>query len=162
MAGVDYFLKIDGIPGESTDDKHKGEIVLTSFSMGESNSTTIGSATGGAGSGKVSFHDFNFTAKFSKASPKLMLACATGQHIASAVMTARKRGGRAGGFEFLFVKMNTVLVSSFQTQGSDQVPDDAVSLAFAKVQVDYKEQKANGSLGATTSFTWNLVENKQG
>jgi type VI secretion system secreted protein Hcp len=162
MAGVDYFLKIDGIPGESTDDKHRGEIVLTSFSMGESNPTTIGSATGGAGSGKVSFHDFNFTAKFSKASPKLMLACATGQHIASAVMTARKRGGRTGGFEFLFVKMNTVLVSSIQTQGSDQVPDDAVSLAFAKILVEYKEQKATGSLGATTSFTWNLVENKQG
>src|ERR1700693_4254871 len=97
MAAVDYFLKIHGIPGESTDDKHKGEIQLSSFSMGETNSSTIGSATGGGGAGKVSFHDFNFTTKFSKASPKLMLFCANGKHIPSAVMTARKAGGRGGG-----------------------------------------------------------------
>jgi len=162
MAGVQYFLKIDGIPGESTDDKHKGELELSSFSMGESNSGTITSATGGAGAGKVSFHDFNFTTRFSKASPKLMFACAAGEHIRSAVMTARKNGGRGGGFEFLFVKLNDVLVSSFQTGGSgDGIPLDAVSFAFAKVEVDYKEQKATGALGAVTSFVWNLVENKQ-
>jgi type VI secretion system secreted protein Hcp len=162
MAAVDYFLKIEGIDGESTDSKHKGEIQLSSFSMGETNSSTIGSATGGGGAGKVSFHDFNFTTKFSKASPKLMLACATGAHIKNAVMTARKAGGRGGGFEFLFVKMTTVLVSSIQTQATDNVPEDAVSLAFAKIEVDYKEQKATGSLGATTTFVWSLVENKQG
>ena len=154
---VDYFLKIDGIPGESNDRRHKGEIVLESFSLGETNSG--GSATGGSGSGKVSFHDFHFTAKFTKASPKLMLACATGEHIPNVVMTGRK----AGGFEFLFIKMREVLVSSFQTgESGGTVPEDAVSLAFAKIEVDYKEQKATGSLGASTSFAWNLGENKAG
>jgi type VI secretion system secreted protein Hcp len=154
---VDYFLKIDGIPGESNDRRHKGEIVLDSFSLGETNSG--GSATGGGGSGKVSFQDFHFTAKFTKASPKLMLACATGVHIPRATMTGRK----AGGFEFLFVKMSDVLVSSFQTgESGGTVPEDAVSLAFAKIEVDYKEQKATGSLGASTSFAWNLGENKAG
>jgi type VI secretion system secreted protein Hcp len=160
MAGVDYFLKIDGIPGESTDSKHKDEIVLTSFSMGVSNAGSLSSG-GGGGEGKASFHDFNFTHKFDKASPALMLACATGRHIPKATMTARKAG--RGGFEFLFIKMNDVLVTSVQTQGSGNVlPDDAVSLAFAKIEVDYKEQKANGSLGATTTFLWNLKENRQG
>jgi type VI secretion system secreted protein Hcp len=160
MAGVDYFLKIDGIPGESTDSKHKDEIVLTSFSMGVSNAGSLSSG-GGGGEGKASFHDFNFTHKFDKASPLLMLACATGKHIPTATMTARKAG--RGGFEFLFIKMNDVLVTSSQTGGSgDDLPVEAVSLAFAKVEVDYKEQKANGSLGATTSFLWNLKENRQG
>jgi type VI secretion system secreted protein Hcp len=160
MAGVDYFLKIDGIPGESTDSKHKDEIVLTSFSMGVSNAGSASSGSGG-GEGKASFHDFNFTHKFDKASPALMLACATGKHIPKATMTARKSG--RGGFEFLFVKMNDVLVTSVQTQANGNVlPEEAVSLAFAKIEVDYKEQKANGSLGATTSFLWNLKENRQG
>jgi type VI secretion system secreted protein Hcp len=162
MAGADYFLKIDGIPGESTDSKHKAEIVLTSFSMGLSNSGSLASGTGG-GEGKASFHDFHFTAQFSKASPLLMAACATGKHIPSAVLTARKAGGRGGGFEFLFVKMNDVLVSSVESaESGNVVPNDAVSLAFAKVEVDYKEQKATGALGATTSFRWNLLENRQG
>ena len=35
MAQVDYFLKIDGVDGESGDDKHKGEIEVESFSWGE-------------------------------------------------------------------------------------------------------------------------------
>ena len=154
---VDYFLKIDGIPGESTDRRHNGEIVVDSFSLGETNSG--GSTTGGGGSGKVSFQDFHFTAKFTKASPKLMLACATGVHIPRATITGRK----AGGFEFLFVKMSDVRVSSFQTgESGGTVPEDAVSLAFAKIEVDYKEQKATGSLGASTAFAWNLSENKAG
>jgi type VI secretion system secreted protein Hcp len=160
MAGVDYFLKIDGIPGESTDSKHKDEIVLTSFSMGVSNAGSLSSG-GGGGEGKASFHDFNFTHKFDKASPLLMLACATGKHIPTATMTARKAG--KGGFEFLFIKMNDVLVTSSQTGGSgDDLPVEAVSLAFAKIEVDYKPQRANGSLGAATSFTWNLLQNRQG
>ena len=49
MAQVDYFLKIDGIVGESTDDKHKGEIELASFSWGE---TQQAAGRGGAGAGK--------------------------------------------------------------------------------------------------------------
>ena len=39
-----YFLKLDGILGESTDAKHKGEIQLLSFSWGSSNPGTTGSA----------------------------------------------------------------------------------------------------------------------
>jgi type VI secretion system secreted protein Hcp len=160
MAGVEYFLKIDGIPGESTDSKHKDEIVLTSFSMGVSNAGSVSSG-GGGGEGKASFHDFNFTHKFDKASPLLMLACATGKHIATATMTARKAG--KAGFEFLFIKMNDVLVTSSQTQASaGDLPVEAVSLAFAKIEVDYKPQRANGSLGAATTFKWNLQENRQG
>jgi type VI secretion system secreted protein Hcp len=161
MAAVDYFLKIDGIPGESRDAKHKEEIVLDSFSWGESNSG--GTTTGGGGAGKVSMQDFHFTAKLSKASPKLMLACASGKHIPNAVMTARTSGGKQGGFEFLFIKMNDILVTSFQTgETGGVVPEDAVSLAFAKIEVDYKEQKPRGTLGGTISFVWNLSENKSG
>src|SRR4029077_5727788 len=159
MAGVDYFLKIDGIPGESTDSKHKDEIVLTSFSLGVSNAGTSSTGSGG-GEGKASFHDFNFTHQFDKASPLLMLACATGRHIPKATMTARKSA--RGGFEFLFIKMNDVLVTSVQTQASgNDLPAESVSLAFAKIEVDYKPQKTNVSLGPSISFLWDLKANRQ-
>ena len=38
MAAIDYFLKLDGISGESKDSKHKGEIEVLSFSFGETQS----------------------------------------------------------------------------------------------------------------------------
>ena len=49
---VDMFIKIDGIKGESADDKHKEEVDVLSWSWGMSQS---GSAHmgGGAGAGKA-------------------------------------------------------------------------------------------------------------
>lgn len=73
MASVDYFLKIDGIDGESADAKHKNEIVIESFSRGETNAGNAAHGSGG-GVGKVAPQDFHFVMRFNKASPKLFLA----------------------------------------------------------------------------------------
>src|SRR5688572_18436432 len=92
MAAADYFLKIDGIEGESQDAKHKAEIDLESWSWGETQSGSHATG-GGGGAGKVSMQDFHFVMRVNKASPKLLLACASGQHIPSAILTCRKAGG---------------------------------------------------------------------
>ena len=73
MAQVDYFLKIKGVDGESTDDKHKGEIELESWSFGGTNAASFSSG-GGGGAGKVSLQDFHFVKKYDKASAKLFAA----------------------------------------------------------------------------------------
>ena len=80
MAQADYFLKIDQVPGESTDAKHKDEIEVESWSWGATQVATA--STGGGGtSGRVSIQDFNFVAHTSKASPVLFVKCASGEHI---------------------------------------------------------------------------------
>jgi type VI secretion system secreted protein Hcp len=158
---IDYFLKIDGISGESLDSKHKGEIDVESWSWGEANPTPPSGAGGGGGAGKVQMQDFNFTTKFSKASPSLMLACASGKHLKSAVLTARKAG--KGQQEFLTFSLSDVLVSAYQTGGAegDVVPADAVSLRFSKIQVEYKQQNPDGSLGSSIKAGWDVKQNKQ-
>ena len=85
---VDYFIKFDGIKGESTDAKHKDEVDVEAWSWGESNVGGAGHGSG-AGAGKVSMQDFHFTMRFNKASISLMKACATGQHIKDAMLSAR-------------------------------------------------------------------------
>jgi type VI secretion system secreted protein Hcp len=145
MAAVDYFLKIDGIQGESKAAKHKGEIDLLSFSWAETQSGTFGTS-GGGGTGKVSMQDFQFTMRVNKASPALFLACAQGDHIKSAILTCQKAGKQQ---EFLKITMSDCLVSSFQIGGDvsgDGFPTDQVSLNFAKIEVDYKEQDAAGKV----------------
>ncbi len=161
MAAVDFFLKLDGIDGESQDSKHKGTIDIESFSWGATQSGAH-SGQGGGGAGKVVFQDFHFTMRINKASPKLMLACATGQHIKSAILTSRKAGGKQE--EYLKVTMSDLLVSSFQTGGSghsDVVPTDQISLNFAKVEFEYKEQKPDGTLGGAVKTGYDLKANKQ-
>src|SRR5438445_6712866 len=78
MAAVDYFLKIDGIPGESADAKHKDEIQVLKYRCRYSKHGTM-SFGGGGGAGKVQMQDFHFNMHTNKASPKLFLACADGE-----------------------------------------------------------------------------------
>ena len=161
MAQVDYFLKIDGLPGESTDEKHKGELDIESFSWGETNSGSAGHGAG-AGTGKVQPHDFVFTKRIDKSSPVLMIACATGQHFKDVVLTVRKAG--AGQQEYFKVKMSDVLVSAYQTSGSEGgggIINESVSLNFAKLEMVYKEQKADGSLGGETKQGYDFAANKK-
>jgi type VI secretion system secreted protein Hcp len=157
---VDYFLKIDGVPGESTDDKHKGEIDVESWSWGETQSGTS-AAGGGGGAGKVSMQDFHFVMRLNKASPKLMLACATGEHLKSATLVCRKAGGDQQ--EYMKIVMSDLLVSSYQTGGSsgDVVPIDQISLNFSKIEYEYKPQKADGSLDSPVKTGYDLKLNKK-
>ncbi len=157
---VDYFLKIEGVDAETTDDKHKGEIELSSFSWGELQAGTAGQG-GGQGAGKVQKQDFQFMKRIDKSSPPLMIACATGQHYKSAILTARKAGG--GQQDYLKVTMEDVLVSSYQASGSQGsvVPMEAVTLNFAKLEMSYREQKGDGSLGGEVKQKYDFAANKK-
>ena len=161
MAAVDYFLKIATIEGESTDDKHKNEIDVLSWSWGEtqSGSSAFG---GGGGAGKVSMQDFHFVMNVNKASPKLMLACANGEHIADAMLVCRKAGKEQQ--EYLKIKFSNLLISSYQTGGSagDVVPVDQISFNFSKIEFEYHPQDAKGGLGPMIKHHWDLKINKGG
>ena len=161
MAQVDYFLKLEGVDGESQDDKHKGEIEVESWSFGQANSGTAGRG-GGAGAGKVQPQDFHFVKKVDKGSPTLFVYCATGHHFKNAVLIGRKAGG--GQQEYFKITMEDVMISSYQVGGSahgDVVPTDQVSLNFAKMEISYKEQKSDGSLGAEVKQKYDFAANKK-
>lgn len=162
MAAVDYFLKIDGIAGESADSKHKDEIQLESWSWGETQAGSFAAGHGG-GAGKVQMQDFHFVMKVNKSSPLLFKACATGQHIKKATLTCRKAGKDQQ--EFLKYTFEDLLVSSYQTGGSahgDIIPSDQIALNFAKIEVEYKIQNADGSLGSPTIAKYDLKQQKAG
>lgn len=159
MAAVDYFLKIDGIEGESHDTKHKNEIEISSFSFGANNSGSFATG-GGGGSGKVQMQDFHFTMPLQKASPKLMVACSNGQHVKSATLTCRKAGKDQQ--EYLQINFTDLLISSFQSGGSggEVLPSDQISFNFAKIEYVYKEQNADGTLGGTVKAGYDVKASK--
>jgi type VI secretion system secreted protein Hcp len=161
MALFDAFLKLDGIKGESADAKHKGEIELESFSWGASQTGTAVQG-GGLGAGKVAMQDFHITKKVDVASPKLMLACADGEHLKQAVVTCRKAGKDQQ--EFLKITLTDVLVSSYSMGGTptgSTIPMEQISLNYAKIEKEYKEQKPDGTLGGTVKAGWDVKANKK-
>lgn len=165
MSQIDYFLKIDGVDGESVDSRHPGEIRLVSFNWGEMNSGHAGHGGGhggGAAAGKVDPQDLQFTKRVDKASPKLFIACATGEHFKKAVLVARRAGGEQ--HEFLKLTMEDMTVSSYQldaSTASDLVPMDQVALRFAKLEMSYKPQKPDGTLDAEIKQKFNFATNRK-
>jgi len=157
---ADIFAKIGDIKGESLDSKHKDEIEVLSFSWGVTNAGSMSSGSGG-GEGKATFHDLSFTHHVDKASPVLMQSCAGGTHVKEATITHRKAG--KGQQEFMIVKMSDVIITGVtHGGGGDAGYTENVTLAFAKVNVEYKAQKADGSLDAGVFFKYDIKARKEG
>ena len=156
---TDIFAKIGTILGESTDVKHKNEIDVLSWAWGVTQSGTMAHG-GGGGAGKASFNDFTFTHRVDKATPQLLKACATGTHIPDATITVRKAG--KGQQEYLIIKMSDVLITGVAMSVAADGPTSAenVTLQFAKVDLEYKPQKADGSLETGIHFKFDIKANK--
>lgn len=157
----DMFIKIQGIDGESRDAKHKNEIDVLAWSWGMSQSG-YAHVGGGMGAGKVNVQDLSLTKYVDKSSPDLMLHCCNGKHIPECKMAIRKAGGD-NPLEYLVITMTDVIVTSVSTGGSggeDRLTEN-VTLNFAKVQVEYKEQTPSGGVGATPRMGWNVAENQK-
>jgi type VI secretion system secreted protein Hcp len=158
-AGI--FAKIGDIKGESVDAKHKDEIEVLSFSWGVTNSGATDPGGGGGGAGKATFHDLTIVHNIDKASPLLLQACATGTHLKEATITHRRAGKALQ--EFLIVKMNDIIITGVTHGGAaGQTASETVSLAFAKVDFEYKPQKPDGSLDAGIHFKFDIKANKDG
>ncbi|HEY7132930.1 MAG TPA: type VI secretion system tube protein Hcp [Candidatus Limnocylindrales bacterium] len=159
---ISIFARIGDIKGESQDKGHEDEIDVLSWSWGVSQSGSMAHG-GGGGQGKASFQDLSFTHRIDRATPALFRACATGQHLKDATITVRRGGGR-GQAEFLVVKLTDVLVTSVSDAGTanGDPPFEAVSIAFGKVDLEYRPQKPDGSLDSALAFAFDLAANKEG
>jgi type VI secretion system secreted protein Hcp len=152
----DFLLEIEGIKGESKDKVHKETIEVDSFSWGISNAGSHATNAGG-GSGKASFQDVHFTCSVGKASANLALSCASGKHIKKAVLYVRKQGETQQ--DYYVLTLEDLLVSGYTSgdaAGGSSIPTDQFSLNYAKIKYEYKPQKADGSLEAPITMTWDI------
>ena len=154
---VDYFLKLDGIEGESQDEKHKNEIQIMSWSWGASQVSSV-SGTGGSGAGKADLSDFSIMTNFDKATPKFFKSICAGAHIKTGMMFAIKSG--SDGKPYLKVDFKELFVSSLQISASSEIPTVSLSFTYNEIKIDYSVQNEQGNLTSTGPVTFNLKENK--
>jgi type VI secretion system secreted protein Hcp len=161
----DAFLKIDGIPGESTDDKHKDWIEVLSFNHGLSQPAAAISSGGGRAAERCQHQNFSIAKVMDKASPKLALNCCNGAHIKEAKLElCRATGDKQKYMEY---KLTDVIVSSYSpggaSQGGETIPLEQVSFNYGKIEwtyteTDHKTGKPKGDVKAH----WDLTTNKGG
>lgn len=159
----DMFLKIDGIEGESTDDKYKGWIEILSFSLGATNPTTATrSSVGGAGSERVNLHDVHIVKQIDKASVKIFEQCCSGLPVKEVTISLNRAGGDK--MKYMEIKMEEVVISSFNMGGSHggDVPTESISFNYGKIKKTYFQQKrADGKAAGQVVAGWDAVANKK-
>ena len=156
----DAFLKIDGIPGESTDAAHKDYIEILSYSHGLSQpASNTASSVGGASAERVSFGAFSITKLVDKATPKLFDAACTGRHIKEVILEVNRAGGEKT--QFLKIRMEQVLISSYQHDGGGDFPTESISFTPGKFHISYTQQKrGDGAPSGNIAAGWDLTTNK--
>lgn len=154
---VDYFLKLDTVEGESTDEKHKNQIQILSFSWGASNVSSV-AGTGGSGAGKADLSDFSIMTFFDKATPKLFKNLCLGTHFKTGQVEAIKSG--ADGKPYLKLDFKELFCTSVQVSASSEVPTVSVTFSYNEIKVDYMMQNEQGNLVSTGPVTFNVKQNK--
>lgn len=155
----DFYLKIDGISGESKDSKHAGWIDALSFTYGVSQSASAFTG-GGAGVGKASFAALIFEHYMDKSTPNLMQYCASGKHIPTVELSCCKVGD--GSQEYARITLSDCIITNAGPSGktTDARVIESVGIAYSKIKVEVKEQNSDGSMGAAVTGTWDVKQNK--
>jgi type VI secretion system secreted protein Hcp len=154
---ADYFLSIDGIPGESVERDHRDWIEVLSYSWGAS--STAGSG-GGLSAGKATVSDLFVSSMLSQASPQLFLAVMKGTHAATAILEGVRSGGEQRPVPFMRLSLEDVVVTNYQTGASDETPFDAFSLAYGRISYSYWRQDERGQMGPEQVVRWDVKANK--
>jgi type VI secretion system secreted protein Hcp len=158
-AGVD-------VKGETKDEtyKSKNAFEIKDFSFGVENPTTIGSATGGAGAGKIKFNEFTIKKPTDAASPGFFKNCCTGSHYKYVTISMRKSGGSAdvSGKEFLQFRFQTVFTTKIDWSGpGDEGPEESITFVYGSLGIRYTPQDASGKAGTPPPEQgWSQVANK--
>jgi len=165
------FLKIDGIPGESINDKHKDWIEIIEFETGIKQPTAASKGTaGGAPAGRANFDDFRIVKAIDKSTPKISLACANG----TAIKEIKIELCRAGGEELKYMEyiLTNSVISEHTVSGPNKIinpneeeeilPTEIVKFNFGKIQWSYTQQKRDdGSGGGNVAGGWDLEKNRK-
>jgi type VI secretion system secreted protein Hcp len=162
----DAFLRLDGVPGESQDDKHKEWIEIHSFSMGVTQ--ILGgqrSTTGAASAGRCDHADLAIVKSLDKTTPKLNLFCSNGTHIKKVEMELC----RATGDKQLYYKVTLAdcLITGIRpggsSKGGEALPMEEVTINYGEVNWEYTQHDhKTGKPAGKVAAKWSLVQNKGG
>jgi type VI protein secretion system component Hcp len=135
------------------------EFNLTSFDLGVANTLNIGSATSGAGAGKVTFQPFTVTKTVDKYSSDLFLDLAAGTRVTSAEIIVRKADASGTATPVAQYLMKDVLITSLHVSGTPKQTTETLQGEYGAIQFVFYGQKTDGTTGPVSTGGWNQVKN---
>lgn len=152
-AATDYFMEIDGIPGESKDPFYQDWIDISQFGIGFE--TPVGSGPGGGTvAGPTRLKYLNFAMGPTKATAGILERLFRGQ-LTSRIELAISRSVGGERQEYAEWVFEDSLFTSWE-QKSGEVPEELFTVLPNKVQYTYREFKPNGSVGGEFVASWDF------
>ncbi len=153
---VNAYLIVDGVTGPST--SKTGAIDILSFSFGASNTSTYGAGASGkeAKAGRVDFQNLTIMKVLDATSPILSQHCWSGD-ILKKVYILYDKPVADKQEDYFRIYLEDALVTSIQNSGSNENPTESISFAFQKVEVAYKPENDDGTLGGTIAKGMDLA-----
>ena len=148
--GVDWWLRLDGIDGESTDREHPRQIEVLALDWQATQKST---SAAGAGS-----KDISLALATSSASPAILKKCVQGAAVPTATISGRKSG--EGQRDFLTWDFTSLRFKSYDVAFTEGPPIDVVTFSFTQVTMTYRPQDPKGGLGTPVVVTWNVKTDK--
>lgn len=164
----DCYLKLDGIKGESLNDKHKDQIEVVSFThtITQPVSSTRSTA-GGASTGRSNHGDIQIGAFLDISYPTLAVQASSGKPVATGQIDFCRAGGTQ--LVFLTIKMEEILIShvtlsanqTATNEQGDQLPIMNFHLNYGKIEWTYTQQKRkDGSGGGNATAKYDVTAGK--
>ena len=159
---IDVYLQIDGIKGESADDKHRDWIECSSVHWGITQPKSATASTGGGHTAeRADLQDIMFTKLADISTPILLQTCAVGKTIPRAKFEFMRADGNGDRVKYFEIELENVLIGMISPGvHAGDILSENVSLKFSKVKWRYTQQKVAGGAGGGTSGGWDLATNK--
>jgi type VI secretion system secreted protein Hcp len=152
------YMKLGDIKGESTDDRHKDEIAIVSYSQTFSNSAT--SAPGARSAGGATCGPVHVLKNIDRASPGIIRLAVTGQHTPEAITTFSTEGESPS--DYYKVTMTDVvvtLISQADTADPARIIE-SVGMIARTFRFEYTRFNPDGTPGPTQVFSFDCGTNK--
>ena len=157
---AEMFLILDGVDGESLDEKFHDKIEIEKWDW-TTNAHVRWDLNQGGQSSKVEIKEITLTKHCDLASVTLYQFCVTGKHIKNGKIICRKNDGEKK-LEYLTVDMEDIMVSevSWQGNGQDTALDETLKISFAEFKLHYKVQDDSGEEGKHRDFGFHIQRQK--
>ena len=155
-AQTTMYLKLPDIDGESQQQNHEDEIVLSGVSWGV---TIPDAALSGRMRAKTSFSGITIS-KSTDLATNAMLDCIARNTRLGNVELTFATSASGGTYEYLIYELDNVRITSYQMEASkeDQKPQEQWTLKFEKITSLYKKFDDAGRLDEESEFEYSVVK----
>lgn len=159
---IDVYLQIEGVKGESNDERHKDWIECTSATWSVLQPKSATASTGGGHTAERCEHgDLVITKLSDLSSPVLLQTCSAGRTVPKVKLEFMRADGQGQRIKYFEVELENVLIGAVVPSiQAGQILTEYVSLKYGKVKWKYTQQKVAGGVGGNVAGGWDLSANR--